>query len=123
MLRRIGSFVIVMLVGGALLAAQDKTDTKKAEGIKGTVVKVDVKKKTITFKTEQGNKTVEVTDDTKFIGPRGGVSDDGINDDRLAKDNEIRVVIKANNRTAATVYLPYRKGEDKDKKPADQKDK
>ena len=55
-----------------------------------------------------------ISDDTKFIGPRGGVSDAGIKDDRLKEGAEIKLVISGNNRTVREVHLPERKkGKDK----------
>jgi hypothetical protein len=67
---------VMLLVFVSNLSAADKE-------IQGKVVKVDVKQKTLTVKTADGEKTFDVNDDTKFIGPKGGVSKDGIKDDRL----------------------------------------
>jgi len=42
-----------------------------------------VKRNVITAMTDDGKKDYDVNQDTKFIGPRGGVSEKGIEDDRL----------------------------------------
>lgn len=71
----IAAVVILSLVSNALLAA-DKT-------VKATLIKVDVKKKILFVKTDDGKKEFTANSTTKFVGPRGGVSDAGIKDDRL----------------------------------------
>jgi hypothetical protein len=43
-----------------------------------------------------------------FTGPRGGVSDQGIKDDRLTKGAELTLVIAGNNRAIHEVRLPER---------------
>jgi hypothetical protein len=97
--------VALLLLAGGLLAADKE--------VKGKVVKVDVKKNAITVKTEDGNKVYEVNKDTKFIGPKGGVSDKGIEDDRLEPGAEVTLKVAGNNRTLREVHLPERKGKDK----------
>jgi hypothetical protein len=110
MRKSLAGLVMVLVVAGAALAA-DKEVT-------GKVVKVDVAKKTIAVKTDDGDKVYTVNDDTKFIGPKGGVSDAGLKDDRLEKGAEIKLVIAGNNKTVREVHLPERK-KDKDKKDKD----
>ena len=78
----------------------------------GKVVKVDAKKNTITLNTLDGKKVYTVSDETKFVGPRGGVSDDGIKDDRLKVGAEITLVIAGNNKTVREVRLPMREKEE-----------
>ena len=87
----------------------------KDKEIKGTVVKVDVKASTLTVKTADGEKTYDVNDKTKFIGPKGGASDSGLKDDRLTPGAEVTLVIAANNRTCREVHLPERKKKEKGK--------
>jgi hypothetical protein len=94
---------LLFLMAGTLLAADKE--------VKGTVVKVDVSKMTLTVKTDEGTKTYTISDETKFLGPRGGASDAGIKDDRLTKGAEVTLVIAGNNRTVREVRLPMRKGE------------
>lgn len=89
------------LFAGAALAADKE--------VKGTVVKVDTKGSTLVVKTDDGDKTYDVNDQTKFVGPKGGASDAGLKDDRLVKGAEVTVVVAGNNKTAREVRLPERK--------------
>jgi hypothetical protein len=100
-----GVLALLFLAGAALAADKE---------VKGKVVKVDVKKKMVTVQTDDGKKVYTINDDTKFIGPRGGESDAGIKDDRLAVGAEIKLVIAGNNKTVREIHLPERK-KDKDK--------
>ena len=101
MMRQAATAMLSLLIlAGAALAADKE--------VKGKIVKVDLKKNVITVKTADGNKDYMVNDDTKFIGPRGGVSDAGIKDDRLKRGVEIKLVIAGNNKTIRKVYLPER---------------
>ena len=95
----IGLIALLALAGSVL--AVDKE-------VKCKLVKVDVKKKVLTVMTEDGRKDYDVNDDTKFIGPKGGVSDKGIDDDRLVKGAELKLVVAGNNRTLREVHLPER---------------
>jgi hypothetical protein len=95
-----------VLTVGALLAfaftgaiAADKELTAK-------LVKVDVKKNVLTVKTSDGEKNFDVNDETKFIGPKGGVSKKGIEDERLTSGVELKLVIAGNNRTLREVHIP-----------------
>jgi hypothetical protein len=106
MLRHSIAVVVALLVLAGSLLAADKE-------VKGKVVKVDVKKNIIIVKTEDGNKEYEVNKDTKFIGPKGGVSDKGIEDDRLEPGAEVTLKVAGNNKTLREVHLPERKGKDK----------
>ena len=62
---------VVLAVGAGTTWAADKE-------VKGTVVKVDVKNKTLTVKTDDGEKTYDVNDETKFFGPKGGPAEAGL---------------------------------------------
>jgi hypothetical protein len=79
--------------------------------VKGKVVRLDVKKMTIVVKTDDGNKTYTINEETKFVGPKGGVSEAGIKDDRLKPGAEITLIIAGNNRTVREVQLPLRKSD------------
>jgi hypothetical protein len=92
---------LLVFVAGNSLAA-DKELTAK-------LVKVDVKKNVLTVKTDEGNKNYDVNDETKFIGPKGGVSPKGIKDERLVPGVELKLVIAGNNRTLHEVHIPERK--------------
>jgi hypothetical protein len=106
MLRHSIAIVVALLVLAESLLAADKE-------VKGKIVKVDVKKNVITVKTDDGTKDYDVNKDTKFIGPKGGVSEKGIEDDRLAPGAEVTLKVAGNNRTLHEVHLPVRKGKDK----------
>src|SRR6266446_2203974 len=73
MLRRALGAMFALMFFACLAMAADKE-------VKGKVVKVDAKKNTITLNTLDGKKTYTINDETKFVGPRGGASDDGIKD-------------------------------------------
>jgi hypothetical protein len=104
MVRRVVAvFAVFLFLAGVTLAA-DKEVTCK-------VIKVDVKKNTLTVTTPDGRKAYTVNDDTKFIGPKGGVSEEGIKDDRLVPGAQLKLVIAGNNRTVREVHLPERKKE------------
>jgi hypothetical protein len=92
---------VLMILVSATLA--------KDADVKGKVVKVDVKAKTLTVQTDDGKKVYMVNDETKFLGPKGGVSDAGLKDDRLVPGAELKLVIAGNNRTVREVHLPERK--------------
>ena len=103
LLRRMLPAVLGLLVLAGAALAVDKE-------VKAKVVSVDAKKMTVTVMTEDGKKiSYDVNDETKFLGPKGGVSDKGIKDDRLEKGAEVVLVIAGNNRTLREVRLPERK--------------
>jgi hypothetical protein len=100
----LAAVMALLVIGGVALAA-DKELT-------GKVVKVDRQRNTITVNIEGvGQKVYDVNNDTKFLGPKGGISDAGIKDDRLVKGAEIKLVIAGNNRTIREVHLPARNKE------------
>jgi hypothetical protein len=104
MLRQaIAALLALLLLSGGLLAA-DKM-------IKASLIKVDVKKKILLVKTEDGKKEFTANSATKFIGPRGGVSDAGIKDDRLKPGAALTLVVAGNNKTLREVRLPERSGQ------------
>jgi len=92
--------VIVFAVSGALAADKE---------VMGKLVRVDAAKNQIIVKTDDGTKTYDVNDETKFIGPKGGVSDKGIKDDRLVAGVELKLVVAANNKTLHEVHIPEKK--------------
>src|SRR5262245_7218381 len=100
-----GSVVVLLVLAGSGLAADKE--------VKGKIVKVDAKKNVITDMNEDDKKEFDVNKDTKFIGPKGGISDKGIEDDRLEVGAEVTLKVAGNNRTLHEVHLPERKGKDK----------
>jgi hypothetical protein len=101
--RSLLALLVFATMAGGLLAA-DKT-------VKATLVKVDVKKKILYVKTDDGKKEYVANATTKFIGPKGGVSDAGIKDDRLKPGAELKLIVAGNNKTLREVHLPLRSGE------------
>ena len=111
MLRHLVVGIVALLLAGGTVWAQGKD-----KDVRGTLVKVDAKEKTLTIKTADGDKTYDVNDDTKFVGPKGGAAEQGLNDERLVAGVMLRVVVAANNRTAREVHIPeVRKKKGKDK--------
>jgi hypothetical protein len=105
MLRRSMVALTILLLLAVGIQAADKE-------VKCTLVKVDVKKKILTVQTtDRKEHRYEVVDDTKFIGPKGGASEEGIKDDRLVKGAELTLVVAGNNRTLREVHLPRRSSE------------
>jgi hypothetical protein len=102
MLRNLLTLASMLVFFFAAAGAADKE-------LKAKLVKVDMKKNVLTVKTDDGEKNYDVNDETKFIGPKGGVSDKGIKDDRLVAGVELKLVVAGNNRTLREVYLPERK--------------
>jgi hypothetical protein len=100
----VAALIAILVVAGGLLAADKEVNAK--------VVKVDVKKKLLIVKIEDEKKEYNVNDDTKFLGPKGGLSDKGLSDDRLTPGAEVKLVIAGNNRTLREVHLPERKAKE-----------
>jgi hypothetical protein len=116
MLRRSVGVVIGLLLAVGVLAAQtkDKDAKKDAKEIKAKVVKVDADKRMLTVTMDDGKKKdFMIAEDTKILGPRGGVSKERLKDDRLAVGAEITLVMGADGKTVKEVHLPVRKGADK----------
>jgi hypothetical protein len=115
MLRRsIAGVLGVALFGMALIASaadKDKSKDVKAEGkeVKGEITKIDKNKMTFKVKTEDG-KTVEykIEEATKFLGPKGGESKDGIKDDRFIVGAPVTLVLSKNGKTVQEIHLPNR---------------
>jgi hypothetical protein len=96
---------LLVLVGNALAADKE---------VKCKLVKVNMKTMVMTVVTEDGKQiNYDINDDTKFLGPKGGVSELRLKDDRLAKDAELVLVVAGNNKTVREVRLPERKSKDK----------
>ena len=111
-----GVLGLAMLMGAALVASaadkdKDKDKDVKAAGkeVKGVITKIDKDKMTFKVKTEDG-KTVEykVEEATKFVGPRGGESKEGIKDDRFVVGAEVTLVVSKNGKALEEVQLPVR---------------
>jgi hypothetical protein len=101
MLRRFATTLFAFLIIAGTVLAADKT-------FNATLIKVDVKKKLLIVKVEDEKKEYVIDSKTKFLGPKGGLSDDGIKDDRLKPGAALELVIAGNNRTVREVHLPKR---------------
>lgn len=103
----------------------DKDKKAGPKGIAAKVLKVDAKKRTISVELEGGKKQdYELNDKVQFVGPRGGASTKGIEDDRLSAGSEIHIVMDSTGKVVKEVILPMREGvqkkpADKGKKPAE----
>jgi hypothetical protein len=96
-----GLTILLLLVGSALAADKE---------VKCKLVKADAKNSVLTVITDESKKMdYDVNSATKFIGPKGGVSDTGIKDPRLVKGVELRLVVAGNNRTLREVHIPAKK--------------
>jgi hypothetical protein len=110
MLRTIAAAFGVVFLTSTLLADDPKTkakpDAKKvAKETAVTVIKVDADKKTIRVRLLDGRQmdlTVEA--DTKFMGPKGDMSDQGMKDHRLHAGAPIKVVM--DGESLKEVHLP-----------------
>ena len=115
MLRKPVLVVLGLLLAAGLVAAQDKAkkdDKDTSKTIAGKVTKVDATKNTVSVTTDDGKKMdLTVTDDTKIVGPRGGISKDRLKDDRLTVGAEIKVTM--DGKKVKQIELPARKSGDK----------
>src|SRR5207245_2680533 len=59
----------------------------------------------VAIKTMSGRQTFRVTGDTKYFGPDGEACANGIQDERLATGNEVRIVTGLGGKTAKEVHL------------------
>jgi hypothetical protein len=92
-------------VTAACFAACTLALAADAEGVVGTIVKVDKAKKTLTVKTEDGQKSYSASKETKFFGPRGGASEEGIEDERLTPGAQVRISTTGNGRWLKEVHV------------------
>ncbi len=112
MLRTVGVVFGLVFLAGGLLADDPKTkaksDAKKdSKETIATVVKVDVDKRTIKVKMPDGKLTdLTIDNDTKFVGSRGEVSDQGIKDTRVRPGMQIKLVM--DGQSVKEVRLPNR---------------
>src|SRR5262249_40423355 len=60
---------------------------------------------TITVKTDNGMKSISVSQDTQFFGQGGGASAEGIADKGLVRGASIQISMTSNNRWAKEVHI------------------
>jgi hypothetical protein len=88
-----------------LSKGQDEATPTPAQAVQGTIVKMNTAKKTITIKTDSGNKTISISKETQFVSQRGGAPVPGISDERLAPGATVRILTTPNNRWAKEVLI------------------
>ena len=118
MLRKsVGAIVGLLVMVGMVAAQQAKDkDAKGGKEITAKVTKVDAAKMIVSVTTDDGKKMeLKVGDDTKIVGPRGGVSKERLKDDRLKAGAEIKVTMSADGKTVKQIQLPMRTSGAKDK--------
>jgi hypothetical protein len=114
MSRLLGCALLALAVAAGTTPAQGGKDAKE---VVGKIKEVQLAKKAFIITLENGKERIFlVSETTRFVGPKGGISADGLKDDRMAKGNEVKVVPAPDNKTAKEVKLPVRKKADKDKK-------
>jgi hypothetical protein len=72
MFYRYGVLLVVLAVSSGSLRADDKKEEKKAPEAKGKIVKYDAAKKSLTLKTDDGEKDYSVAEVTAVQMPGGG---------------------------------------------------
>ena len=117
-----GVLSMAMLLGMALVAsAADKGKDVKKEGkeVKGVITKIDKAKMTFVLNTDDGKvMDYKVAETTKFIGPKGGVSEKGVKDDRFAVGAKVTLLVSKDGKVVQEVHLPVRSKSVKDKAKA-----
>jgi hypothetical protein len=107
-----------MLLFQSAIFAQNK-DTKKEPDKKPTwesdakiykITKVDIVKSAIIV-TDPDKKelTLNISKDTAFYGPKGGVSKEKIKDDRVAVGKEIQISLGKDGKTVEYIVLAAKK--------------
>jgi predicted RNA-binding protein len=103
------AMLCMALVASAADKSKDKDVKKDGKEVKGEITKIDKDKMTFKVKTEDG-KTAEykVEEATKFLGPKGGESKEGVKDDRFVVGAAVTLVLSKNGKTLEEVHLPLR---------------
>lgn len=110
MLRKAVGLVMVLVLAGTVAAEKAPKAPPKATGkeVKAKVIKVDTEKKTLTVSVDGKPMFLAIGKGVQFVGPKGGVSDKGIKDDRLKAGAEVTLVMDETGKTLKTVKLPMR---------------
>src|SRR5262245_23340392 len=101
MVRNCVAVLVLLSIGGLVMAQKDKDKPAKAKGTPAEVVKVDAKGMTLTLKVDGKEGEYKATKETKFVGPRGGKAN--IKDKRLKPGAKVRIV--ADGKTLKEVHF------------------
>ena len=112
----LGTVLGFLICAGGLQAKEVKKGSDPTKGHAATVKSVAPVQKTLTVVINGQTRVVNITGDTKIIGPRGGVSEDGLKDDRLRPGSKIKIVFNPGGKSAKEIHLGGRKKSGKDKK-------
>src|SRR5262249_26752666 len=85
------------------------TAAKPVDGVEARILSADRAARHTTVQVKTGKRQdLAITEDTEFIGPRGGLSDKGIKDDRVTAGADVTLVFMQCGRVLKEVHLPYR---------------
>jgi hypothetical protein len=112
MMRTLGTFLMGTMVcaSAAVLARQDDSKIEIKGGIEGKIKKVDAEAKKVTITTKGRDRTFTITDDTTFVGPRGGKVRRHLHDPRFHPG--FPVIIVADGDNVEEVHLGFAKDAD-----------
>ncbi len=119
----LSSLLGLALLCGSAAAQKDapKKDAPAKEEPKGHTVKVksvDEKTHMLVVTTAEGKSlTFKIEKEIKIVGPRGGVSDDRLKDDRLAAGHEVTLFYGTDGKTLKEIKLGFRKKAPEKDKP------
>jgi hypothetical protein len=115
LVKSLSGFLVLLVAVGLLAAQQAKDkDAKNAKEITAKIIKVDVDKQVITVTMEDGKKKdLNISQDTRIIGPGGNVSQARLKDNRLTPGAEIKLMMGADGKTVKQLQLLPRKGANK----------
>ncbi len=108
-LARLAVAAAIVIAGWQSSGAQEATKGEKPRipgGIEGHVKRVDPEKETLTIVTEAGTeRTLNLTEETTILGPRGGKVRRGLKDPRFHEGMSLTVV--ASGTTVREIHLGY----------------
>jgi hypothetical protein len=113
MFRKLVGMTLVVCLSGLVatstFAADDKDKKAETKEVKADITKIDVEKKVVSVKTEDAKKLdLIITADVHFVGPRGGVSKEGIKDDRVVVGASVVLVYDLAGKKLMEIKLPVR---------------
>lgn len=79
-------------------------------GVPAKITKIDLEKQLLTVEMDGKKTELKIGDEVQFIGPRGGVSEKGLKDDRVAVGAEVRIVFDG-KKQVKEIHLPVRQSD------------